>query len=94
MKAYRGEEVEQHSFLPRHYRKVSGQPHAPTALPPRQTVLAAHWTGAWVGPGDGLDVLRRVKSFDPARIWTPGRPARSLVATYVTLAPFPKSAPL
>jgi hypothetical protein len=34
---------------------VSGQIHAPAALPPGERAPGTHWVGAWVGPRAGLD---------------------------------------
>jgi hypothetical protein len=49
--------------------EVSGQVHAPVALP--------HWTGGWVGPSAGLDAVERRKIL--RRKSNPGRPARTVV---------------
>jgi hypothetical protein len=37
--------------------EVSGQLHAPVALPPRERVPGANWIGGWVSPRAGLDVV-------------------------------------
>jgi hypothetical protein len=47
--------------------EVSGQPHAPAALAPRERVTGTHWIGGWVGPGAVLDVVVREKFPTPAR---------------------------
>ena len=39
---------------PRHWKGVSGQQHAPTALYPRERP-STHFTGGWVGPRAGLE---------------------------------------
>jgi hypothetical protein len=45
--------------------EVSGQLHAPVALPPRERALGTHWIGGWVGPRAVLDavVKRKIPSF-------------------------------
>jgi hypothetical protein len=35
--------------------QVSGQLHAPAALPPRETAPGTHWIGGWVGHRAVLD---------------------------------------
>jgi hypothetical protein len=52
--------------------EVSGNPHAPAALP--------HWIGGWVDSGAGLDDMEKLKKFFtlPGLELRPlGRPARS-----------------
>jgi hypothetical protein len=44
---------------PRHWMKVSGQFHAPAALPPEERAPSTHWIGNWVGPRAGLDDVER-----------------------------------
>jgi hypothetical protein len=44
---------------------VSCPHHAPAALPSGKND-DTHWIGGWVGPGAGLDIWRREKSFAPA----------------------------
>jgi hypothetical protein len=34
---------------------VSGQLHAPDALPPGERATGTHWIGGWVGPRNDLD---------------------------------------
>jgi hypothetical protein len=41
--------------FPRHWLEVSGQLHAPPALPPEKEHPGTHWIGRWVGPRAGLD---------------------------------------
>jgi hypothetical protein len=36
--------------------EVSGQLHAPAALPPRERAPGTHWIGGWVGPRAVLDI--------------------------------------
>jgi hypothetical protein len=44
--------------------EVSGQLHAPVALPPRERAPGTHWIGGWVGPRAVLDaVVQRKISF-------------------------------
>jgi len=40
---------------------MSGQLHAPAALPPRETSPSTHWIGGWVGPRAVLDMVVRRK---------------------------------
>jgi hypothetical protein len=40
---------------------VSGQVHAPAALPPGERALGTHWIGGWVDPEGGLDYLEKRK---------------------------------
>jgi hypothetical protein len=35
--------------------EVSGQLHAPAALPPKKRAPGTHWIGYWVGPSASLD---------------------------------------
>jgi hypothetical protein len=41
--------------------EVSGQIHAPAALPLKEKDPGAHWIGGWVGPKAGLDSVVKVK---------------------------------
>lgn len=51
-----------------------------------QNSLKTHWTGRWVGPSDGLDILeKRKKIFAPTGIRTADHPTRSLVSTLTML---------
>jgi len=36
---------------------VSGQLHAPVALPPKKEPPGTHWIGGWVGPRADLKVM-------------------------------------
>jgi hypothetical protein len=40
---------------------VSGQLHAPAALPPGERATGTHWIGGWVGPRAGLDAVEKRK---------------------------------
>jgi hypothetical protein len=37
--------------------EVSGQLHAPAALPPRERAPGSHWIGGWLGTRAGLDQM-------------------------------------
>jgi hypothetical protein len=39
--------------------EVSGQLHAPAALPPGKESPGIHWIGGWVGPRAGLDATEK-----------------------------------
>jgi hypothetical protein len=41
--------------------EVSGQLHAPAALPPGERVSGTHWIGGWVGPRAVLDAVVKRK---------------------------------
>jgi hypothetical protein len=41
--------------------EVSGQLHAPSALPSRERAPRTHWIRGWVGPIAGLDVVVKRK---------------------------------
>jgi hypothetical protein len=41
--------------------EVSGQFHAPAALPTGETAPGTHWLGGWVGPIADLDVMEKRK---------------------------------
>jgi hypothetical protein len=58
---------------------VSGQLHAPTALPPGERAPGTHWIGGWVGPGAGRDDVEKKKflSLSGLELRPLGRPARS-----------------
>jgi hypothetical protein len=55
--------------------EVSGQLHAPTALPPGERAPGTHWIGGWVGPKAGIDAVKKRKILDCTQS-NPGRPAR------------------
>jgi hypothetical protein len=40
---------------PWHWLEVSGQLHAPAALPPGKEPPGTHWIGGWLCPRTGLD---------------------------------------
>jgi hypothetical protein len=43
--------------------EVSGQLHAPAALPPRERAPGTQWIGGWVGPRAVLDtVMKKIPS--------------------------------
>jgi hypothetical protein len=55
--------------------EVSGQLHAPAALPPgKDTLAGTHWTGGWVGPRAVLNTVekRKVRSLRLNRTPEPG----------------------
>jgi hypothetical protein len=60
--------------------EVSGQLHAPDALPPEKEPPGTHWIGDWVGPRAGLDVVSKRKIPSPpmgVELRSSDRPARS-----------------
>jgi hypothetical protein len=40
--------------------EVSGQLHAPAALPPREGAPGTRWIGGWVGPRAVLDAVVKI----------------------------------
>jgi hypothetical protein len=48
MKPYVGVDVQIRIFLTSALLEVSGQLHAPTALPPGERASGTHWIGGWV----------------------------------------------
>jgi hypothetical protein len=46
---------------------VSGQLHAPAALPPKKRALGTHWIGGWVGPRVILEAVVKRKIPSPRR---------------------------
>jgi hypothetical protein len=58
---------------------MSGQLHAPAALPPGERALDTHWIGGWVHPSAGLDDLEKLKFLTPRglELRPLGRPAHS-----------------
>jgi hypothetical protein len=50
--------------------EVSGQLHAPAALP-KERAPFAHCIGGWVGPRAGLDAVEKKKYLAPAENQTP-----------------------
>jgi hypothetical protein len=59
--------------------EVSGQHHAPAALPPGQRRRGTQWSGGWMSPKVGLDVLGWDTSLDLTGDHNPGRPDRTTV---------------
>jgi hypothetical protein len=59
--------------------EVSGQLHAPVALPPGRGASGTLWLGGWVGPRTGLDDLeeRKFLTLSGLELRFLGRPARS-----------------
>jgi hypothetical protein len=59
--------------------KVSGQLHAPAALPPGKQPPGTHWIGGWVGPRACLDDLdkRKFLTLPGLELRPFSRPARS-----------------
>jgi hypothetical protein len=58
--------------------EVSGQLHAPAALPSGKDP-STHWIGRWVDSAAGLNEMAERKSLSPCRESKPGRLARNLV---------------
>jgi hypothetical protein len=58
---------------------VSGQLHAPAALPPGERAPATHWIVGWVDPRAGLDDVEKRKflTLPGFELRLLGRPARS-----------------
>jgi hypothetical protein len=54
--------------------EVSGQLHAPAALPPGKEAPSTPWTGGWVGPRAVLDVVVKRKIPSPRRKSNPRTP--------------------
>jgi hypothetical protein len=50
---------------PRRQMDVSGQLHAPAALPPGERAPGTHWIGGWVGPRAVLDAVVKRKFHIP-----------------------------
>jgi hypothetical protein len=50
--------------------EVSGQFHAPAALPPGESAPGTHWIGGWVGPRADVDAVEKRKIF-PTGIRSP-----------------------
>jgi hypothetical protein len=65
--------------------EVSGQLHAPAALPPLRIATGTPWIGGWVGPRAGLDAMAKRKFLCPCRNSNPGRLARSLVTVLIEI---------
>jgi hypothetical protein len=58
---------------PRHYMEMSGQLHAPAALPQERTP-GTNWIGGWVGPRAALDAVVKRKIPSPGRESNPRTP--------------------
>jgi hypothetical protein len=60
---------------------VSGEIHAPAALPPGKEPTGNHWIGSWVGHRTGLDAVAKRKNtlFHLCRESNPSCTARILV---------------
>jgi hypothetical protein len=73
-----GVELQLHHSLTLHLMEVSGQLHAPAALPSGETASAAHYSyvEGWVGPGTRLYFIEKRRISCPCRHPNPGRPAR------------------
>jgi hypothetical protein len=54
--------------------EVSGQIHAPVALPPGKGASGTHWIGGWVGPIAVLDAVMKRKIASPRRESNPRTP--------------------
>jgi hypothetical protein len=64
--------------------EVSGQLHAPTALPLKERAPATHWIGGWVGPRAVLDAVVKRKIPSPHRDSNPRTPIVQPVAQRYT----------
>jgi hypothetical protein len=64
---------------PRQWFEVSGQFHAPAALPPGKISPCTYWIGCWVGPRTSLDDVERRKILAPTvlKLRSHGRPTRN-----------------
>jgi hypothetical protein len=62
--------------------EVSGQLHAPAALPPRERDPGTHWIGGWVGPRAVLDTVVTREIPSPRRESNPRTPIVQPVALY------------
>jgi hypothetical protein len=49
---------------PRHWLEVTGQLHAPSALPPGKSLWYPFVIGGWVDPRAGLDNMGRIRSIE------------------------------
>jgi hypothetical protein len=64
--------------------EVSGELHAPVALPPRERDPATHQIGGWVGPRAVLDAVVKRKIRSPCRESNPRTPIVQPVAQRYT----------
>jgi hypothetical protein len=73
---------------------MSGQLHAPDALPPGERDPGAHWIGGCVGPRAGPDDMEKGKFLPPPglELRSLGHPARSQ-SLYRLLYPVSNSSP-
>jgi hypothetical protein len=71
--------IDPHFSWPRHLLEVSGQLHAPAALPTGERVCGIRWRGGWVGPRAGLDDMEKRKflTLPGLELWPLSHPARS-----------------
>jgi hypothetical protein len=58
---------------------VSGQIHAPVALPLEKQSLVTYWIGGWVGSRPSLDAVAKRRIPFPPQESNSGRPACSIV---------------
>jgi hypothetical protein len=58
-KMYGETELQRHQIWPQYLIGMSGQFHAPAALPLRKEKHYIHWIGGWVDPGVGLDDVKK-----------------------------------
>jgi hypothetical protein len=63
---------------------VSGQLHAPAALPHRERAPSTHWIGGWVGARAVLDALVKRKIPSPRRESNPRTPIVQPIAQRYT----------
>jgi len=56
--------------------EVSGQLHAPAALPPVKELPGTYWTGGWVGSRAVLDAVLKETVPSPRRESNPRTPKR------------------
>jgi hypothetical protein len=64
--------------------EVSGQLHAPAALPPGKEPPGTHCIGGWVGPRTVLDTVVKIKIPSPRRESNPRNPVVQSVAQRYT----------
>jgi hypothetical protein len=64
--------------------EVSGQLHAPAALPPGERAPGTHWIGGWVGPTAVLDAVVKRTISSPRRELNPRTPIVQPVAQRYT----------
>jgi hypothetical protein len=73
-----------YSFLTSALDGVSGQPHGPAALYPRERTASTHWIGGWVDFRAGLDTKARGKILYLCRGSDPDRPVYSQTLYWLT----------